>query len=286
MRVSINVYKFNSTKDFIFHVIDEYLKINSSLSYRSFASRIGLSSHSNLSDIKSGKRRVSRRILDKVISYLNIKGDEVAYLDLLYKSENPTSDFNALETESSLQLLRKKNALNFINMRDEYLNNSPLYCFILEALDMSPLLYDLNILQLFFKNKFSQEEIKTTINYMIKIGLLSISESNYILKNKTDNFFTEYEKPNKAVQNYHKRISMLARDAVSEENLTERSFNGVCLNVDCSKISEIDKYLKNFMNDFISKYCDSISLDATTYQLSIQFFKAVNNSALKGVKND
>lgn len=279
--MNTSVLFFDTTTAFILSAIKDLKAKHPMYSSRWLADRIGLSSHTILTDIKHGRRKASKNIIIKIGSYLKLNSSEMEYLELLHQLENPTSPEQKCDIQMKIDILRKKLSLNFININDEMITRSPLYCFILESLDIRPLPSNPEDLYILLKRKFTVEEIRNTIGYLLLKNYLSISENNTLVKQNHNNFFADPGKSNLAIQSYHKKLCQLASEAISESQITERAFSGICLNVDKLKMDEMKQYLRDFMDEFVSKFCISGKTTSETYQLSLQFFKAIEKINLQ-----
>jgi uncharacterized protein (TIGR02147 family) len=217
----------------------------------------------------------------KIATYLKLSLEEIEYLNLLHDKENSKSPEQKKHIDNKMSHFFKRNKFIFTQLKDEHIMKNPLFCFMLETLDLYPLPYDMMKLNLFFRNKFSVFEIQQTLQCMIEKDLISVTSDFQIVKNKSDHFFFESDKKNLAIQEYHKKICQMASESLSEQELHERIFSGISINIDQNKIPEVQLYFKNVITDFIAKFCDSNSLNSKTYQFSLNLFNVSDDQHIK-----
>ncbi|MDA8792588.1 TIGR02147 family protein [Bacteriovoracaceae bacterium] len=251
-------------------------KLNPSFTIRSWSKILGFKNNAPLSLMLNGKRSIPKKYLPRIVKSLKLSSKESNYLELMidYSSQKDTDS-----KEYYLQKLSKYNQHNNSLGKEidefKYLENP----FCTAILEMSSL-PDFKLSPIWIKNRLafdlSVQEIKVCLSLLDKLGLLTLSSENQVIK-KYPKITNKKDVHSMGVQNYHQKASQLAAEAVKKQSVDEREFNSYSLNLNIEKIIEAKSEIRKFINQFITTFESNENEGDETYQLNLQLFQLTNN---------
>ena len=105
---------------------------------------------------------------------------------------------------------------------------------------------------------------------MIKYNKDQVEDADFNIRNLID-------VPSKAVQRFHQKMSMVARDQVVKQKTEEREFNSISFNIKKSSIPKAKEKLRNFINEFLEEF-STFDRNSVTYHLNNQLFALTKNT--------
>jgi uncharacterized protein (TIGR02147 family) len=274
--MNTTIYEYRDPRRYLMDRFNEIKKKNSRYSLRGFAKLLGLSSHSGLVQFINGDRSLSKKCIDPITKALKLNTVEKEYFELLVelsKTQAEESD----KLEDRLKVLSLKATTKTTSDGIEEILEEPLNFYLLEMADIAPIVNELKKLRLRLKLNYSEEEIRVALDNLLSAGFLKMNvEGNYI-RDKRRFIRGESDKPLKVGKEYHKRVLAHAAEAILKNKIEEREFNGVVLNVDGNKLSQMKKDIRDFINEFIVKYDEPSADNVKTYQLNQQLFLVADN---------
>lgn len=274
----IDVYKFEDPREFLLEVFETSKKDLAKFSIRKFAQNIGLNTHTSLYQMMKGDRKIPINTIRGISNYLKLGPDESAYLDLINALSLATTEAQRHEIKEGMKFLSKKNVQEITVIDDFEIQKSPLYSFILELIDLSPLINNPELIQKKLCHNFNTLEIDTMVKLLLDRKFILLTKDNYLVKGPEKYFFSKQDQKNIALRMYHKKLCDLAAASIDMQAIEDREYNGVALNVDYTKLPEIKLYLRDVVKDFIARFSDPHSINSTTYQLNTHLFKVTNTS--------
>lgn len=242
------------------------------LSVRSLANFLHLKSHGPLHQMILGKRKIGQSYVPMIAQYLQLTERESLYFDILVKFSRAQS---IIETNFYLETLKELKPKNIPTM--ELVNNyevqrEPLCFIIMELTEMEDLPNDHLILKKKLTVNYTSFEIKGALSLLLETGYLKLNEKGF-LKKTYKHLYSEQDKKNLALVQYHQKLSTLAHAAVGGQDLSEREFNGTSFNISKERLPQIKEELRDFLIQMISKYESAPNEGDATYQFNLQFFK-------------
>jgi uncharacterized protein (TIGR02147 family) len=276
--MNTNIYEYLRASDFISAALVELKTKKICTSIRSLAYELGLTTHTALHQMILGQRKISKNYMHKICKFLKLSDEEVKYMQLMCSLESAKNEVDRKDFLEKMKFLSQKNGLKFTLVDDSEIQNSPLYCFILELVDAAPLKNDANMLRDRLCYKFAIAEIEKTISILIDRKYITLNSENYLCKGVETYFFSKHDQQNLAIRNYHKVLCQIASSALDDQPLAERENLGIALNIDPERTQEIKQYLRATVNDFIARFSAPHVINATAYQLTTNLFKVANNN--------
>lgn len=240
------LFEYQSALVFIQSEYLERSMKNPNYSLRSFARNIGIS-HSSLSEVFSGKTKLTKRFVSLIASYLDLSQDETRYLQLIREIEFPTATSPIERLEKEATSLRLKYLLKEVQ-EDEFLE--PLrnwYDFvILTILSISKGISEIKGLARSLA--ISQASVEASLQTLTRCGLVTKLNGKWTATGK--HFKSGGKAPNAAVQRFHVAMIGKAIDAIQNLPYEERYVFTTIFPLEnerfqkyCQKIQEISLHL-------------------------------------------
>ncbi len=248
---------------------------NPQFSLRAWSKQLGMASHAPLNLMLAGKRPIPKKYLPQFIKSLDLKPREGLYLETLIEFNQAKSIVEKEMYFSRLKELAPSEPVNLVEMETFKYLGDPLHCIILDMTDLKDFSTDPKWIQDRLQMKVSLKQIDEVLNRLLTLGLVKEFKGKMI---KTHQHITN--RPDVAdfgSQQYHKNVSQLAIDLISEQPVLEREFNGYSLNIKKNKIPEAKLLIRAFVKDFIQQIEDPSTTGEETYQLNVQFFGLTKN---------
>lgn len=265
-----SITSYDSASSFLKDYFLQKKKKNSKFSIRSWSSKMGLKSHGALQQIINGKRHLPKRYLPQVASSLNLSDDELKYLDALL-------DYEKSKTQSEKSyFLKKLEKLKPIVFEDRFrqINSyqffkNPLHSILLSLMRREGFKLDIDKIKNTLCFKVTDYELQDVIQRLVDLKLIAINGekvivADYHIRNKIDI-------PSKAVQRFHQKMSLIARDQVVKQSVESREYNSVSFNIKKSSIKEAKKRIRNFMNEFLEDF-STTDEKSVLYHINMQLF--------------
>ena len=113
------------------------------------------------------------------------------------------------------------------------------------------------------------DEVRGALARLVRLGLLRKERGSYV---KTDAFLaTPTDRPNQAIRNFHAQMLVKARQALDEQDVSQRDFGGSTIAIDPAKLELAKKEIRKFRLRLM-KLLDSDKPTAV-YQFNTQLFK-------------
>src|SRR5690606_30957690 len=109
------------------------------------------------------------------------------------------------------------------------------------------------------------------------ITLHLLVEKDGKLKKKHKAIQNKIDIASEAVQEFHKKMSQIAADEVSKQDVTQREYNSSCYNIKESQIKKAKQRLRDFTQDFIAEFEANSKKSNETYHLNVQLFSLTKN---------
>ncbi|MCO4792152.1 MAG: TIGR02147 family protein [Bacteriovoracaceae bacterium] len=235
------------------------ISANPRYSQRAFAKSLGLSP-GELSEILSGKRRLTLKKAMKISKSMGLNSHETRHLLMLVENEvidaeTPSSSQDEVEGRKNLEM-------DIFNIISEW------YCFaILNLSECEGFIWSTTWIGR--KLGISPLQVKVAIERMMRVGL--IEETKDGLKSSEDFIFSPDGIPSQAIRNYHSAILKKATESLETQNLDEREITGLGFAVDPKHIPTIKKEIQEFRDMIAQKY--SKGEKTVIYQLELALFK-------------
>lgn len=248
------------------------------LSLRSWSQALGLKSHGLLHQILQGHKSIPKKYLPKLIKSLELSTKEGLYLETLVDLSRAKSfDEQEIYHNRLKELAPKTSQISFTEMEAFKYLRDPLHLLLVEMMNLKGIEADEAILKKKILFKTDLAEIKEAKKRLLELGILE-SASNGKLRPSKHNMTNLVDVQSAGVQEYHRRVSLLAAEMVGKQTVNEREFNGHVLNIKRSSIKKAKKMMRDFITEFAREIEAEDSKDAEeSYQLNLQFFRLTNH---------
>ncbi len=119
--------------------------------------------------------------------------------------------------------------------------------------------------------------IKQCMEALDQIGLIKKDVTGKYQKQSDFVLFGADEKPEKLIQDYHRRTLKLASDAIQRQDVTKRSCVTSVLSIDSADMKAAQEEIENFNAKFLDRFGSKPSADRV-YFLAVQFFDSKRSS--------
>ncbi|MDH4466880.1 MAG: TIGR02147 family protein [Bacteriovoracaceae bacterium] len=272
----ITIYHYHDPANFLKDRYQFMKEKNSSFSIRSWAKVLKIKHHNSLFEILKRKRKIPPKLVPTFIASLKLDRKEGAYF---YQLVNLQRSKSAEEKELILNKLNsisthKKLELNLVDTFTSL--KDPLHIIITELSCLKNFSSDPKWIKnkLGFKTTIAQ--IEDAIRRLIETGIMRKDEHGHLIKTN-DHTYSKSDVLDLGLQIYHKNVMALASKAIDTQKIEDREYNAYCINIDKTRLPEIKKFIRNFLNDFAIEFEVKDGKSDDTYQLNTQFFNLTDH---------
>ncbi|MFZ3230908.1 MAG: TIGR02147 family protein [Pseudobdellovibrio sp.] len=213
---------------------------NPAFSLRAFAKKLQLSP-SALSEIISGKRKISKKMAQRLVERMCLNPIESESI-LGFFNTKSTNQENT--TKSKLQKYRKN--LNFLKLSADQFNiiSEWQHFAVLSLMETKNFISDLSWISK--RLSITTSELQKTLLRLSDLNLIS-KKNNKLIPTNTPLITTD-NVTNLAVRKSHYADLDLAKKALDEVSVEDRDFTAITLAVDKSKLAEAKKMIREFQD--------------------------------------
>lgn len=258
------IFHAQNYSEFLKGELEARIANNRSYSLRAFAKHLGLSPGA-LSELISGKRKLSLKVVLKISNALGLNAAETKHLMNLANQEVLNFSQEAKLLKSTQITKREKTIIDL-----EYFKvvENWYHFAILNLSECKNFIWNISYIAKRLRlNKF---EIKMAIDRLIKVGLLNYDKAQVFVP--AEFVETPNDIPSSAIRNYHKQILQKAAQSVDEQHPDEREFNGLGFAMDPKYIPAIKAEMREFVDQIFEKYNNGNN-KKEVYQLHLSLFR-------------
>lgn len=267
----LSIYDYIDPGLYLRDVYTEKKQKNARFSIRSWAKQMDMKYHNPLHEMVKGKRKVSKSYIPQFIKALSLDVHEGNYFDTLVclqRAKLPQEKEIYLER---LRFLSPKPKLAMLEVESFHSLKDPLHVIITELSGLKGFKTDAKWIQNKLGFKKSIQEINEAIERLITLGLMERDIHGEITKTQ-NHIYSKSDVLDYGLQEYHQNVMKLASKAIEKQKPEDREYNAYCINIDKSRLPEIKKSIRKFMNDFAFEFEAKAQSAQNTYQLNTQFF--------------
>lgn len=229
---------------------------NPSFSLRAYAKKLDLSSGA-LSDILNGKRRVSRKVLKKLIERLGI--DDEAKIQIMNQFER-----NQLDTH-----LGKAPPSQFLRISaDQFRSIADWYHYAILSL-MNTDDFQSDHLWIADRLGISNQVAEQAVERLMRLGMISVDESGSF-RRSAPNFETSDDVANISIRQAHMQNLELAQKSLDQHDVAIRDFSFFTMAVSAERLPRAKAMIRRFQEELAAEFSNG-SKDEV-YRLSTQLF--------------
>lgn len=223
---------------------------NPSYTMRSYARRLGVS-HGALSEILRGKRKISKKMAERLLTKLNIPPWEKDQILAQHTSTTKRVPYTVLDM-NQYELISNWYHFAILSLAEtkSFQSNTN---WIAKRLGITP------------------STAKQTVNRLLQLKLLSEDKDGSwrptgIQYETSDNIVSL------ALRKSHSRNLELARSSLESDTIEIRDFTALTLSISQNQISQAKKIIREFEDRFEKEISENSSHKEEVYKLCVQFF--------------
>jgi len=269
-----NIFSFTDYADFLNAYVSAYGKYSHGpYNLKNWANRLGYRSPSSLAMVLSKQRLPTVKMIVSFSEDFKMSKSERKYLELLVeierKKQNGKDFSNLLEDANRLSGQSEYQQINY----DQFSVVSDWYCYAIKSLvGNRKFVNDHDWIHKALRRKISKAQIKNAIQNLLNVGMIEKGDDGELREGKKKTH-TGNQIPSAAIKNHHRGMLIQASQALEEQTVDNRMFQGLTLNF--SKEKNLDNAFNDiieFVNEFNEKYRDDKGGDSV-YQMNLQLFE-------------
>lgn len=264
----LTIYDYLDPASFLSDAFEIKRKRNANFSLRSWALRLGMKSHGPLHAMLAGQRNIPKKYIPLLVKSLDLEKKEAKFFELLVDLQRAKS---LEEKEIYLERLKQLSpkALREVNDIDAYKYiTEPLHIIIAEMTTLPKFQNTLGWIKSHLRPNVNLKELESIIERLLSLGILKL-ENNKLIK-QVQHIYTAKEIMSKAVQEYHKKMSLLAIEEIANQDIENREYNAISFNIKKKDLPKIKETIREFSDQIVQEF-ESESADET-YHLNVQLF--------------
>lgn len=267
----IDIFQYVKTSTILKDRYEDKKRANPSFSIRSWANQMGLKSHGSLQQILADKRTLPKKYVPALSKSLDFTNDELIYFETLVDFEKSKTQEERELYYNRLSRLRPNNKeVSILEVENyKYLEN-PLHAIIRTMMDRKDFSSNPSWIKKQLRVQTTELEIKEVLKRLEGLELVQ-NKSGKLIKTKSQ-VRNKLDTPSKAVQEHHKKISTIAAEQISLQDVAEREFNTYCLNMDKRNMPQAKERIRSFIKDFMNEFELETNEYTETYNLNLQLF--------------
>lgn len=270
---ALSIFQFDDYSEFLNSYVNLFAKYtHGPYNLTNWSKRLGYKSPSSLTMVLNKQRIPPVRMVHRLAEDFKLTASETKYFVLLVEIEKLKSkgkDFTAQLREA--HCISKKKKYQKINL-DQFSIVSDWYCFVIKRLvTCKNYIQDIDWIYRSLRKKVSKPQIKEALDKLKSVGLIEEVNGRYIDPKKK--LHTGDQVATAAIKNHHRGMIGQALDALDEQSVESRMFQGLTLNMNkCEDLKGAFEDIREFITEFNAKYSNESNSDSV-YQLNIQLFE-------------
>ena len=267
----LSIYEYNNPAEFLRDAWLHKKSKNPAFSLRAWSKNLGFENNAPLSLMLSGKRPVPMKYVPLLIQSLGLTPNEGLYLEALLSLSKAKKVEQRNFYLERLRSLSPNSEVKIYEVENYKAIGNPLHAAILEMTELRDFKADPKWIKERVAIETSITETKEVIERLIGLGLLreevggKLTKVHRVLTNRADI-------ADAGSQEYHKKVSQLAQQAITRQPVEQREFNGYAMNIKKSDLPAIKKTIRDFTKTFINTFASDETPCEETCQLNVQFF--------------
>lgn len=269
----LSIFHFDDYAEFLSSYVNIYGKYtHGPYNLTNWSKRLGYKSPSSLTMVLNKQRIPPVRMIHRLAKDFKLTENETKYFELLVEIEKlkqKGKDFSSQLREAHALYAKKK--YQKIDL-DEFSIISDWYCYVVKRLlSCKTYIQDLDWMHKKLRKKVSKPQIKDALDRLESVGLIKKENERYV--DSRMKIHTGNQVAAAAIRNHHRGMIGQALDALEEQGVDNRIFQGLTMNMDKeSDLKDAFNEITEFINNFNAKYSNENQGDSV-YQLNIQFFE-------------
>lgn len=252
---------YENVAQYLSSVLQQRKDANSAYSLRAFARDLGVAP-STLSEVMSGRKGISRSMVDQIIRKLKLSNEESSFFKLLADPKIKRASNQIEKAKQALEAVRNRKVLSLevFQMISEWHHLT-----LLEALKKDVWRKDLHGVASLLG--ISVETVVASIKRLKKLGLVDANN-----KTTDGQVATVQDTPSQAIRAHHQAILRKALKAIDEQSVDERDLQTSHMIFNRADLPLVKEKIREFQGQLIRDFGSDPVLADDIYCLAIQFF--------------
>lgn len=271
--VALNIYGYKSFRDFITDAAREAFRVNpQGLTMSNLARRLGYSSHRTIAMVLKGQRLPSVDMIHRLSEYFGLSVQEQQYFELLVLEEKARDQPKQLAViRKKIAALRDQTPITEVSM-ETWRQVFQWYFFVVKQLvGTRGFVANPTSIRQRLRNKLSGAEVRMALNTLEALKLIAVDSASGKWGETKTNLSVQPGIPDRYIQEHHCMMMERAKEALTEQDISNREFRGLTLRLSKDQLTAAKKEIGQFFVEFNRKF-SSDDTD-TVYQLNLQFFE-------------
>ncbi len=260
------IFEHTSIAEYLSVMLVWHREATPEFSIRSEVARCGGISHTQVSRLASGKRRLTRDLVEPLARLLRLKGDERVYFDRWVKSDRTKiQGVGATVKDQSIEVRpgRKRNAQN--HLLQDWLN-----VYVRDAVKLKGFSPDATQLFHALGGIASPQRIQRSLNFLLREGFLRRTLDGKIVQNEV--LVTSSDGvPNHKVRAFHRQALKIAHRNLDLLPVSSRQEAALIMHLNPDSVAELRQLLKEFYERLLQFAEDRPDDNEGLYQVLINF---------------
>jgi uncharacterized protein (TIGR02147 family) len=272
-REKVNIFEFSDYADYLNSYVNRYGRYgHGPFNLKNWANRLGYRSASSLTMILNKSRLPTYKMINAFVEDFKLNRSERRYFELLVELERRKSSGQPIhELLNEIKRISGFSEYQKIDV-DKFNVVSDWHCYVIKRLvSLSDFKLDVEWIFNKLRKKVSRKNIKSAIESLEKVGMLSFDSQKGFFDHEPKTH-TGNDIPSSAIRHHHKGMIERSLEALEEQTIEERLFQGLTICVDKERdLNMAFEDIQKFINQFNRKYSKD-GLGKSVYQLNVAFF--------------
>ncbi len=270
----ISIFDFADYSEYLNAYVQEFGKYgHGPYNLKNWAKRLGYRSPSSLAMVLNKQRLPTFRMIASFSEDFKLNKNERRYFEVLVELERKKEAGELLDDllkeARRLSGFKEYQQINF----DQFTVVSDWYCFVIKRLvSKKGFIPEVDWIFKTLRKKVSKAKIRKAIESLLRIELLKRTPEGG-LEDSNPKVHTGNQVSSSAIRSHHRGMMERALDALDEQSVKNRMFQGLTLNLDKkADLPMAFEDIKQFIDQFNNKYSKDRVGDCV-YQLNVQLYE-------------
>ena len=261
------IYEHKDVKSYLSFKYSESLKKNPRYSMRAFAARLGVAS-STLSEVLSGKKKVSREMAAKISRSLELSAKQAEYLCLLAEKEASKSENHKRSVYEKIKGLSRGHSFLDVSVESFKMLSDWYHFAVLELLELPDLNFQVS--KLANRLGITSVEFRDAIHRLERLGYVDNSGERPVKKDKVS-LQVSSKVRNEALRKYHDTMLERSKAYLASQDPLKRFVGSETLVFDEAALEEANEIFEDCFQKIIA-LSERAKKPKHVFYLGIQFF--------------
>lgn len=262
----IDIYEFENPIPFLKAFLSDKKSRNTDYTISKFSRDLGFNSPQVFTDILKEKKPLKTKYVSNILTGLQLDPSEERYFTTMTYLNNAKAK-ELKDSFSHLLTLLNPGPREELRIQDEDLFSNWINIAILTLSKTQNFKLNEDYICSIFRHKISKDEVKKSLNFLIKNKYIEISSSN--IEKCSNTVSSKTDKPIESVLRYYSDVSDLAKEG-AKLPVDIREFQCFSMAIKKENVVQAKQLIRDFRKK-LANLCESEAADEV-YQTNIQFF--------------